>query len=76
MAKSCSFIFRAPLFDIRAVWQKIRGMRAKSGQRGILKLGPSDNLIFAKAVIHPPKPNAALKRALKLHAKSVTMKDI
>lgn len=40
----------------------------------VLKLSVADSLIFAKALIHPPKPNAALRRALESHAKSVKMK--
>ena len=40
----------------------------------VLRLSSEDSLTFAKAVIHPPKPNAALRRALRSHATTVKMK--
>jgi len=40
----------------------------------VLRLTSEDSLTFAKALIHPPKPNAALKRALASHAASIRMK--
>ena len=43
-------------------------------ERELMKLSAEDSLTFANALINPPKPNAALKRALAAHAKSVTMK--
>lgn len=38
---------------------------------GIIRLAAQDQARFAQALINPPAPNAALKRALRLHAKSV-----
>jgi len=40
----------------------------------VMKLNAEDSLIFAKALIDPPKPNAALRRAFAAHSKTVTMK--
>lgn len=40
----------------------------------VMQLGREDSLRFAKILIDPPKPNAALKRAFALHAKTVTMR--
>ena len=40
----------------------------------VLKLSVEDSLAFAEALIHPPKANAALRRALAKHAKVVKMK--
>ena len=40
----------------------------------VMKLNAEDSMIFAKALIDPPKPNAALRRAFATHSKRVTMK--
>ena len=40
----------------------------------VMRLNAEDSMIFAKALIEPPKPNAALKRAFAAHSKRVTMK--
>ena len=40
----------------------------------VMKLSAEDSLLFAKALILPPKPNSALKRAFAAHAKKVEMK--
>lgn len=37
----------------------------------VMSLNVEDSLNFAKALINPPKPNAALKRAFAMHAKKV-----
>jgi uncharacterized protein (DUF1778 family) len=51
-----------------------RTARETVREHEVMKLSTSDSLLFANAVINPPKPNAALKRAFAAHAKSVTMK--
>jgi len=38
-----------------------------------MKLNAEDSIRVAKALIHPPAPNAALKKAMALHKKTVTM---
>ena len=43
-------------------------------QHEMMKLSGEDSLLFAKALINPPKPGASLKRAFAAHAKSVTMR--
>jgi len=40
----------------------------------VMKLSAEDSLIFAKSLIDPPKPNAALKRAFAAHSKLIAMK--
>jgi uncharacterized protein (DUF1778 family) len=40
----------------------------------VMRLNAEDSMIFAKALIEPPKPNAALRRAFAAHSKKVTMK--
>jgi len=40
----------------------------------MMKLSTEDSLIFAKALLDPPKPNAALTRAFAAHPKMVAMK--
>lgn len=40
----------------------------------IIRLTLEDQRKFAEALINPPKPNAALKRAARLHAKLVERK--
>jgi uncharacterized protein (DUF1778 family) len=40
----------------------------------VMKLSAQDSLRLAKALIHPPAPNAALKKAMALHKKMVTMR--
>jgi uncharacterized protein (DUF1778 family) len=40
----------------------------------VMRLNAEDSMIFAKALIDPPKPNAALKRAFAAHSKRVVMK--
>ena len=40
----------------------------------VMKLNAEDSMIFAKALIDPPKPNAALRRALAAHSDKVVMK--
>lgn len=41
---------------------------------GIIRLSAEDQAIFAQALIHPPAPNAALKRAMRCHAKNVDVR--
>jgi uncharacterized protein (DUF1778 family) len=41
---------------------------------GIIRLSAEDQAHFAKALISPPAPNAALKRALRRHAKNVDVR--
>lgn len=41
--------------------------RKEIKQTRVIKLSLEDSKIFAKALINPPKPNAALKRAFKRH---------
>ena len=40
----------------------------------VMRLNAEDSMIFAKALIDPPKPNAALKRAFAAHSKRVVIK--
>lgn len=40
----------------------------------VMKLDAKDSLRLAKALINPPAPNAALKKAMALHKKMVTMR--
>ncbi|MCX6970668.1 MAG: DUF1778 domain-containing protein [Verrucomicrobia bacterium] len=40
----------------------------------VMRLNAEDSMIFAKALIDPPKPNAALRSAFATHSKRVTMK--
>ena len=40
----------------------------------VMRLNAEDSMIFAKALIDSPKPNAALKRAFAAHSKRVVMK--
>lgn len=41
---------------------------------GIIRLSSADQIRFAQALIDPPKPNAALRRAKRLHAANVEMR--
>jgi uncharacterized protein (DUF1778 family) len=40
----------------------------------VMKLNAEDSRLFAQALIDPPKPNAALRRAFAAHSKMVSMK--
>jgi uncharacterized protein (DUF1778 family) len=40
----------------------------------VMKLNAEDSRMFALALIDPPKPNAALRRAFAAHSKTVSMK--
>jgi len=39
----------------------------------VMRLNAKDSRAFAEALIHPPKPTAALKRAFAAHSRAVTM---
>ena len=41
---------------------------------GIIRLSAEDQVRFAEALINPPAPNAALKRAMRRHVKNVDMR--
>ena len=41
---------------------------------GIIRLSAEDQARFAQALIRPPAPNAALKRAMRRHAKDVDLR--
>ena len=41
---------------------------------GIIRLSAEDQARFARALIKPPAPNAALKRAMRSHAKRVDVR--
>ena len=41
---------------------------------GIISLSAEDQARFAQALIKPPAPNAALKRAMRCHAKRVDVR--
>lgn len=41
---------------------------------GIIRLSAEDQRRFAEALIRPPAPNAALKRAMRRHAKNVEVR--
>jgi uncharacterized protein (DUF1778 family) len=40
----------------------------------IIRLSTEDQRRFAEALINPPKPNEALRRAMKLHAENVEVR--
>jgi len=40
----------------------------------VIRLSAEDQANFAQALIHPPAPNAALKRAMRRHAKNVDVR--
>lgn len=40
----------------------------------IIRLSVADQIAFAEALINPPEPNEALKRAFKLHEEKVEMR--
>ena len=44
---------------------------AKREAAEVIELSPEDSLIFAEALLQPPKPSAALRRAFELHRKMV-----
>ena len=41
---------------------------------GIIRLSAEDQARFAEALLNPPAPNAALKRAMSRHAKNVDVR--
>ena len=41
---------------------------------GIIRLSAEDQARFAQALIDPPAPNAALKRAMRSHARNVEVR--
>ncbi len=41
---------------------------------GIIRLSVEDQTRFAQALMHPPAPNAALKRAMRRHVKNVDVR--
>ena len=41
---------------------------------GIIRLSAEDQARFAQALLNPPAPNAALKRAMRRHAKNVDVR--
>ena len=41
---------------------------------GIIRLSAEDQARFARALITPPAPNAALKRAMRRHLKNVDVR--
>ncbi len=43
-------------------------------EEGILRLSAEDQVRFAKALIDPPAPNAALKRAMRRYRESVEVR--
>ena len=43
-------------------------------EEGVIRLSAEDQRLFAAALIHPPKPNAALKRARRRHVESVEVR--
>lgn len=40
----------------------------------IIRLSAEDSVRFAEALLNPPEPNEALKRAMRLHAKNVDVR--
>ena len=51
-----------------------RSARETVREHEVMKLNAEDSLRLAKALINPPAPNAALKRAMALHKKTVAMR--
>ena len=43
-------------------------------ETGIIRLSVDDQRLFAEAVINPPAPNDAMRRAARLHAEHVEMR--
>ena len=52
-----------------------RGTRQRAIEdEGIIRLSAEDQAGFAQALIKPPAPNAALKRAMRSHVKNVDVR--
>ena len=43
-------------------------------EEGIIRLSAEDQLRFAQALLDPPEPNEALRRAMQLHAQDVEVR--
>ena len=43
-------------------------------EEGIIRLSAEDQLRFAQALLDPPKPNEALRRAMQMHAQDVDVR--
>ena len=43
-------------------------------EEGIIRLSAEDQLRFAQALLNPPDPNEALRRAMQLHAQDVEVR--
>ncbi|MBP9805778.1 MAG: DUF1778 domain-containing protein [Candidatus Accumulibacter sp.] len=43
-------------------------------EEGVIRLSAEDQLRFAEALINPPPPNEALRRAQRLHAENVEIR--
>ena len=43
-------------------------------EEGVIRLSAEDQRLFAEALINPPKPNAALKRARRRHLEAVEVR--
>jgi uncharacterized protein (DUF1778 family) len=73
------YIERAACLHGRSLTDFVIGSLEKSaretlGDHEVLTLSIQDSRIFTEALIHPPQPNAALKRAFALHKKTVKMR--
>jgi uncharacterized protein (DUF1778 family) len=51
-----------------------RSARETVREHEMMELNAEDSLRLAKALINPPAPNTALKKAMALHKKMVTMR--
>lgn len=51
----------------RGEWPERSAIPGPRGRRGRIRMSKADQEAFARALIDPPKPNAALKRAFKRH---------
>jgi len=51
-----------------------RSARETVREHEVMRLNAEDSIRVAKALIHPPAPNAVLKKAMALHKKTVTMR--
>ncbi len=70
---------RAAELKGRSITDFVVGAAQDAAQRvieedGIIRLSAEDQARFAQALLNPPAPNAALKRAMRRHVKNVEVR--
>lgn len=70
---------RAAELKGRSITDFVVGAAQDAAQRvieedGIIRLSAEDQARFAQALLNPPTPNAALKRAMRRHVKNVEVR--